>query len=738
MSVLGKLLIQLLADDSKFTFAGAEQKLTGFEKKVSATSVLLRSTLATALAGAALEGIKMAAGLETSFEKIRNLVGITGRDLETLKEGVKGISEITGRGQQELADALFVVTSAGLRGSQALDVLESSAKASAVGMGDMREIARTTTAIMQAYGDKVGSAARVTDVLTGIVREGNLAAEELAPSLGKVIGVAAKLGVSIEEVGANIATFTRLGVSSSEAATSLTATLSNFLKPSKEAKDMMSKLGISSDQLRASIAEKGLSQTLIDLVKLTDGNTEALGTLIPSVEALRGVLGTAGVQGKAYIDILSNIKKSTGLVEEGFKNVSETTEFKFNKSLESLKSQMVEFGSTVLPIVNKGLELFLTLQRKSVELNEKFKKIFGFDTPEKPAVSTTQPYQAGGRSFGAGLTKPAEIKLPDIPKLPKAEIDAIKSQLNELTKALADIDKQASVLTGFDALGEKINTLRSAIKNLISAGVDPMNQKYLEAIELLSIMEEKQQRTIDQKEADAEAYQKLQEAAGENLLKISEHLQGTFQEERATQIANTTAALEAFAAKATEALPQVVEDTRALEFTTGLFEAMGNAMMNAANQGTVSLKQMGKAALTAAADFVRAKLMEAIASTFAENAKLGPFGAILGAGLAAAAGVAFTALISRFNKPTPMAEGGMLYGPTNIIGGEYPGAMNNPEFVGKASDIVGYIQDALRGDDGGVNIDITGRLQADSTTLYVLLEAEHRRQKRMRGVTAFG
>ena len=43
-----------------------------------------------------------------------------------------------------------------------------------------------------------------------------------------------------------------------------------------------------------------------------------------------------------------------------------------------------------------------------------------------------------------------------------------------------------------------------------------------------------------------------------------------------------------------------------------------------------------------------------------------------------------------------MAEGGLLYGPTNIIGGEYHGARNDPELVGRMSKVTPMIQDAVQ------------------------------------------
>jgi TP901 family phage tail tape measure protein len=328
----------------------AQRRLKAFGQSTGelAAGINRSITLPFALAGAA--GVKLASDLGANFSKIENLVGVTGGALNQFKEGVRGLSTEVGKSQAELSDALFTITSAGLRGAEALEVLESASKASAIGLGDTNEVARALTGVMQSYGTEAYSAAEATDVLTAIVREGNLEASSLAPVLGRVTGLAATMGISFEEVGASIATFTRLGVGAEEAVTALRGTMTTFLKPSAEAVQEMARLGLSVTDVQDSIRNNGLAKTLIDLMKRYEGNEQALGKLIPNVRALAGVLGTAGRQGESYEEILKNIGSATGIVDEGFENVSETSAKKFDKALVSLQNAGIELGATLLPL----------------------------------------------------------------------------------------------------------------------------------------------------------------------------------------------------------------------------------------------------------------------------------------------------------------------------------------------------------------------------------------------------
>lgn len=325
-----------------------------------------------ALVGAA--GVKMAVDLEDSFAKIENLVGITGKALDDFKDSVKAVSSQTGKSQQELSEALFTVASAGLRGAAATEVLERASKASSIGLGDTQQIAQALTGVLQAYSKEGLTAAEATDTLTAIVREGNLEAESLAPTLGRIVGIGAQLGISFEELGANIATFTRLGVPAEEAVVGLRGVMTSFLKPTSDAEQALAGIGLTAQDLRDKVGQDGLQSTLQFLKESFEGNDEALVSVFGNVRALSNVLGTAGAQGEAYADVLNNISNSTGIVDEGFENVSNTSGFKFKKTLNELKNVGLELGATLLPMVTKVASFINDAISKFNQLNSNVKK----------------------------------------------------------------------------------------------------------------------------------------------------------------------------------------------------------------------------------------------------------------------------------------------------------------------------------------------------------------------------
>lgn len=375
MASIGTIKVRVGADIQGLVrgLRRAEFKLKAFGRQTGDIANGINRNLVLPFAAAGAAGVKLATDVEKNFSKIENLVGVTGNTLDGFKNSVKELSGEVGKSQAELSNALFTVTSAGLRGAEAMEVLTSASKASAIGLGDTNEVARALTGVMQSYGTEQYNAAKATDVLTAVVREGNLEAESLAPVLGRVTGLAATMGISFEEVGASIATFTRLGVSAEEAVTALRGTMTNFLKPSAEAVQQMESLGLSVTDVQDSIRNNGLAKTLIDLIKRYKGNEQALGELIPNVRALAGVLGTAGRQGEAYTDILDNIYDSTGLVDQGFENVSETSAKKFDKALVSLQNAGIELGATLLPMAVQLAEAVKGLAERFSNLDDQTK-----------------------------------------------------------------------------------------------------------------------------------------------------------------------------------------------------------------------------------------------------------------------------------------------------------------------------------------------------------------------------
>lgn len=313
----------------------------------------------TALGGTVMAAmapiVKSAVSYETAMNKIRALTIASEADVKSWGQEILKLSGTVGKSPKELADALYFIASSGQVGATGFQILETSAKMAALGMGQTEEIARALVSTVNAYGPANLSAAQAGDILTRTVIEGGAQADEYANVLGRILPIASQLGVGLDEVGAFMATFTRLGVKGSEAATALRGTLNAIGAPGKQAAEGLSAMNLSGEQLRKMLADQGLVAVLELLMEKTGGNIEKLDLIIPNIRALTGVLGVAGKQGDEYGKILGRIKTSHDQLDKSFGSWSKTAAGQWAQFTSSVQAAAVELGLALLPALKDML-----------------------------------------------------------------------------------------------------------------------------------------------------------------------------------------------------------------------------------------------------------------------------------------------------------------------------------------------------------------------------------------------
>ncbi|RKE02303.1 phage tail tape measure protein [Marinifilum flexuosum] len=138
--------------------------------------------------------------------------------------------------------------------------------------------------------------------------------------------------------------------------------------------------------------------------------------------------------------------------------------------------------------------------------------------------------------------------------------------------------------------------------------------------------------------------------------------------------------------------------------------------------GAESFGDLAKAAVNAAREIIRAYIAEGVASIIKDALKYygwtGPGAIALAGGLGAAASTLFNTMIPAF------ADGAIVSGPTVALTGEYPNAVNNPEWIGKRSDMLGDMKAAVRETGGGGGNFI---FRFENGALVAYLEHENRK-----------
>jgi TP901 family phage tail tape measure protein len=254
-----RLEYKITVDSSSFrnSIKQSEKSVNGFQSKLKGVASTMKLVFVGALAAGGVQALRSAKQFDKSMTQIKSLVGIASAEVDKMGETAIKMATKTGRGANEAAEALFFITSAGLRGSEAMEVLEASLKAAAVGLGETKTVADLATSALNAYGSANLSATDATDVMVTAVREGKLEAGELAQSMGRVLPLASAMGVEFHEVGAAFAALSRTGTNAAEASTQIRGIFASLLKPTQQAEEALDKMSLSSAGLRTQLREKG-------------------------------------------------------------------------------------------------------------------------------------------------------------------------------------------------------------------------------------------------------------------------------------------------------------------------------------------------------------------------------------------------------------------------------------------------------------------------------------------------
>ena len=291
---------------------------------------------------------------EDRLATIKGLVGVTNEELADMTPRLHEIGAATGVGPQALADALFFITSNGLRAAGAMETVERSAIAQAVGLGDAETSARLATSAINAYGEENLSATMAFDDLTAAVRLGNLQTDAMAGSMGRLIPIASGMGVEFGEAAGLLAALSRTGTEADQGVTQLTQVLVSLLNPSAEADDALEAVGLSASQLRRHIADEGLLNTLILLRNTFGDNEDAMTAVFGNVRALRGVFDLLGPNLSVTQSIMADMADTAGELDGAFQR-SETSGRNIRRTMSDLQSGAIALGDALAPIVDMFL-----------------------------------------------------------------------------------------------------------------------------------------------------------------------------------------------------------------------------------------------------------------------------------------------------------------------------------------------------------------------------------------------
>lgn len=363
MANIGSLTVTLGIDVTQLD--KSISSMNTMAQKFRTFGYLASAALTLPIVAASKATFQLAKDFEFSMQKIVGLTGVAQNAVNAWSDEILKLGPQLGKGPQELAEAMYFISSSGIKGAEAMDVLKLSAKAATAGLGQTQQVADLLTSALNAYRGTGLTAAYATDVLVAAVREGKAEAAGFSSAMGQIIPIASQLGVSFDQVAGGMAAITLTGSSSSNAAVYLKGVFNSLLTASTQGEKALAKAGTSYKGLRDILANQGLIaliQKLRDIQVKYDGD-ELLSDVLPNIRALTGYLSLAGKNFQYNTELMKRVEQSTGSLGKAFAAVADTIKVRYDQAISQAQVSMIELGKSIaeafLPILEKlviGLE----------------------------------------------------------------------------------------------------------------------------------------------------------------------------------------------------------------------------------------------------------------------------------------------------------------------------------------------------------------------------------------------
>ena len=321
------------------------------------------ATVAAVLISAGAVAVKMATDFQASQTQLVTGAGESQKNLGMVSAGILAMAGTVGQSATDLSKGMFLIESAGFHGAAGLQILKAAAEGAATGGAQMTVVADALTTAMHDYNIPASDANRVTSALIQTVADGKTNLQDLASSIGKVMPVAAALGISFQQVTGAMATMTNAGLSARLAAMHLNTTLLALSAPNAVAAKSMKAVGLTTQGVKNILDGPGGLASALQTIEQHVGKTFPAGS-VAAVTALKDITGgTVGystalmLTGANSASFASNVKGIGAVLHgsntevQGFSLASHDFSFAMKAAGDAAGAAMITMGTKLLPVL---------------------------------------------------------------------------------------------------------------------------------------------------------------------------------------------------------------------------------------------------------------------------------------------------------------------------------------------------------------------------------------------------
>jgi TP901 family phage tail tape measure protein len=340
---------------------GKRMDVTG--RRVQHVGGTLTRRVTAPLVGLGVAATKMSMDFNKSMANVATMTDGSSKRIDGLKTAVQRLAIETGKSTGDLADGMYQVLSAFGDTADAATRLKVATRASVAGVSTTTDAINLLSAVTKGYGDtSVGAMKSVSDLAFQTVKLGQTTFPELAASMGRVVPLAASLGVSQQELFAVMATATGVTGKAAEVSTQYRGVLQSLSSPTKKMAELYKTLGVKNGE--ALLKQKGFAKTLQIITDEARRTNTPLQEYIGSIEGQTLAMALAGPQADTFREKLEQMGETAGATDQAFRSQTEGVNkvgVEWEKAKQRVAVAAQGMGDAIAPLVGSGVAAIVSL-----------------------------------------------------------------------------------------------------------------------------------------------------------------------------------------------------------------------------------------------------------------------------------------------------------------------------------------------------------------------------------------
>ena len=301
----------------------------------------------------------------------------TSKDMENVAGIIIGGRKGTPYSTTEAGSAFLEYTKAGFSVTEATEALPHILNLATIGMTDLGVAGTIVAQTMHAFSIEGVSAEKAVNIISLAANKSALSVQTFGSSLSYVGPIAANMGIKLSETAAALSLLSNQGLRGTQAGTALRQVLSSMSEPTREAEELMNRLGISYHDVEGN--SKGLTERLKTLYFALENLTakekeEALGKLfnIRGKVAVTAFLNLLSESTTAMDDMADMLENDVSYASDAASKAMESSMLRMQKSMNNLKTSLITFRDTFVQSFTYILDIIEPVTAKLAELNTEF------------------------------------------------------------------------------------------------------------------------------------------------------------------------------------------------------------------------------------------------------------------------------------------------------------------------------------------------------------------------------